>query len=145
MCGLLNAIVHGECQHDLLPEDGHDAYLSDSQWRHQSINGREKRRRGGGCVQACMCKREMVGLFLSVHATWERSLGSKNGSEGLPSLTVNRGAKKSKITGNQFQSKASKALLFCLRPACRRDVPVTIIGFHRCTKSQKYQPEKGQV
>ena len=94
MCGLLGAIVHGECQHDLLPEDGHDAYLSDSQWRHQSINGREKEEGGGVCV--CKHVQEMVGLFLSVHAIWERSLGSKNGSEGLPSLTVNRGAKKSK-------------------------------------------------
>ena len=95
------------------------------------------------CVS--MCKQEMVELFLSDHAIWERSLGSKNGSGGLPSLTVNRGAKKSKITGKYVQSKALRAHLFCVKPACRRDVPVTIMGFHRCTKRQKNQPEKGQV
>ena len=94
MCGLLNAIVHGECQHDLLPEDGHDAYLSDSQWRHRATNQSTEQKRRRGEVCACKHVQEMVGLFLAVHAIWERSLGSKNGSEGLPSLTVNRGAKK---------------------------------------------------
>ena len=95
----------------------------------------EKRRRGEVCV--CKHVQEMVGLFLSVHAIWERSLGSKNGSEGLPSLTVNRGAKKSKITGNHFQSKASRALLFCLKTACRRDVPVSTMRFIDAPKAKK--------
>ena len=56
MCGLLGAIVHGERQHARLPEDRHDVYLSDSEWRHQSINGRgeeEEEEEGGG---VCVCK-----------------------------------------------------------------------------------------
>ena len=145
MCGLLNAIVHGECQHDLLPEDGHDAYLSDSQWRHRATNQSTEQKRRRGEVCACKHVQEMVGLFLAVHAIWERSLGSKNGSEGLPSLTVNRGAKKSKITGNHLQSKTSRALLFCLKTACRRDVPVSTMRFTDAPKAKKNQPEKGQV
>ena len=66
MCGLLGAIVHGEChgQHDLLPEDEHDAYLSDSQWRHQSINGREKEEGGEVCVCVSMCKRWLGYFYL---------------------------------------------------------------------------------
>ena len=78
----------------------------------------------------CVCKhvQEMVGLFLSDHAIWERSLGSKNGSGGLPSLTVNRGAKKSKITGKYVQSKALRARLFCVKPACRSVVKRVIVA-----------------
>ena len=118
MCGLLGAIVHGECQHDLLPEDGHDAYLSDShQWMAPPPINQRKRKEGGGRGEVCKHVQEMVELLLSDHAIWERSLGSKNGSEGLPSLTVNRerSEKIKKLPETTFNQKRREPACSVLR------------------------------
>ena len=143
MCGLLDAIAHGECQHDLLPEDGHDAYLSDSQWRHQSINGREKRRRGGVCASMHVQERDGWAIFIC-----SCNMGTEPGFQkwlGRATVTYreSRSEKIKKLTETTFNQKRREpaySVLDCLQERCACEHN----AFHRRAKSKKNQPEKGQ-